>query len=78
MPRVRRDSSLRARRTTSRAFRAPVGLGPMPDLDLSGFSDEAISADGDLVVTLTGQNFVKEMQTSIVGISRAVWRCGAT
>lgn len=37
-------------------------------LELSGFSGEAIGAEGDLVVTLTGQNSVKEMQTSIVDI----------
>lgn len=45
-------------------------------LELSGFSGEAIGADGDLVVTLTGQNSVKEMQTSIVDISQCgleVW-----
>ena len=39
-------------------------------LELNGFSGEAIGADGDLVVTLTGQNSVKEMQTSIVDISQ--------
>lgn len=45
-------------------------------LELSGFSGEAIGADGELVVTLTGQNSVKEMQTSIVDISQCgleVW-----
>ena len=45
-------------------------------LELSGFSGEAIGAEGDLVVTLTGQNSVKEMQTSIVDISQCgleVW-----
>lgn len=45
-------------------------------LELSGFSGEAIGADGDLVVTLTGQNSVKEMQASIVDISQCgleVW-----
>lgn len=45
-------------------------------LELSDFSGEAIGADGDLVVTLTGQNSVKEMQTSIVDISQCgleVW-----
>ncbi|MDB1870978.1 hypothetical protein PMX34_01800 [Collinsella aerofaciens] len=45
-------------------------------LELSGFSGEAIGADGDLVVTLTGQNSVKEMQSSIVDISQCgleVW-----
>lgn len=45
-------------------------------LELSGFSGEAIGAEGDLVVTLTGQNSVKEMQTSIVEISQCgleVW-----
>lgn len=45
-------------------------------LELSSFSGEAIGADGDLVVTLTGQNSVKEMQTSIVDISQCgleVW-----
>ena len=45
-------------------------------LELNGFSGEAIGADGDLVVTLTGQNSVKEMQTSIVDISQCgleVW-----
>ena len=36
-------------------------------LELSGFSGEAIGADGDLVVTLTGQNSVKEIQSSIRG-----------
>lgn len=45
-------------------------------LELSDFSGEAIGADGDLVVTLTGQNSVKEMQSSIVDISQCgleVW-----
>ena len=45
-------------------------------LELSGFSGEAIGADGDLVVTLTGQNSIKEMQSSIVDISQCgleVW-----
>ena len=45
-------------------------------LELNGFSGEAIGADGDLVVTLIGQNSVKEMQTSIVDISQCgleVW-----
>lgn len=45
-------------------------------LELNGFSGEAIGTDGDLVVTLTGQNSVKEMQTSIVDISQCgleVW-----
>ena len=45
-------------------------------LELNGFSGEAIGAEGDLVVTLTGQNSVKEMQTSIVDISQCgleVW-----
>ena len=45
-------------------------------LELNGFSGEAIGADGDLVVTLTGQNSVKEMQTSDVDISQCgmeVW-----
>ena len=45
-------------------------------LELSGFSGEAIGADGDLVMTLIGQNSVKEMQSSIVDISQCgleVW-----
>ena len=45
-------------------------------LELNGFSGEAIGADGDLVVTLTGQNSVKEMQSSVVDISQCgleVW-----
>ena len=45
-------------------------------LELNGFSGEVIGAEGDLVVTLTGQNSVKEMQTSIVDISQCgleVW-----
>lgn len=45
-------------------------------LELSGFSGEAIGVDGDLVVPLTGQSSVKEMQTSIVDISQCgleVW-----
>lgn len=45
-------------------------------LELSGFSGDAIGAEGDLAVTLTGQNSVKEMQTSIVDISQCgleVW-----
>ena len=45
-------------------------------LELSGFSGEAIGAEGDLVVNLTGQNSVKEMQTCIVDISQCgleVW-----
>lgn len=32
MPRARTACSLRAPRTTNRAFRAPVGLGPMPTI----------------------------------------------
>ena len=45
-------------------------------LELNGYTGEAIGADDDLVVTLTGQNSVKEMQTSIVDISQCgleVW-----
>ena len=45
-------------------------------LELNGYAGEAIGADGDLVVTLTGQNSVKEMQTSDVDISQCgmeVW-----
>ena len=45
-------------------------------LELNDFSGEAIGADGDLVVTLTGKNSVKEMHTSIVDISQCgleVW-----
>ena len=45
-------------------------------LELNGYTGEAIGADGGLVVTLTGQNFVKEMQTSDVDISQCgmeVW-----
>ena len=45
-------------------------------LELNGYTAEAIGADGDLVVTLTGQNSVKEMQTSDVDISQCgmeVW-----
>ena len=45
-------------------------------LELNDYTGEAIGADGDLVVTLTGQNFVKEMQTSDVDISQCgleVW-----
>ena len=45
-------------------------------LELNGYTGEAIGADGDLVVTLTGQNSLKEMQTSDVDISQCgmeVW-----
>ena len=45
-------------------------------LELNDYTGEAIGADGDLVVTLTGQNSVKEMQTSDVDISQCgmeVW-----
>ena len=45
-------------------------------LELNGYTGEAIGADGDLVVTLTGQNSVKEIQTSDVDISQCgmeVW-----
>ena len=45
-------------------------------LELNGYTGEAIGADGNLVVTLTGQNSVKEMQTSDVNISQCgmeVW-----
>lgn len=45
-------------------------------LELNGYTGEAIGADGDLVVMLTGQNSVKEMQTSDVDISQCgmeVW-----
>ena len=45
-------------------------------LELNGYTGEAIGADGDLVVTLAGQNSVKEVQTSDVDISQCgleVW-----
>lgn len=45
-------------------------------LELNGFSGKAIGADGDLAVTLTGQNSVREMQSSVVDISQCgleVW-----
>lgn len=45
-------------------------------LELNDYTGEAIGADGDLVVTLTRQNSVKEMQTSDVDISQCgmeVW-----
>ena len=45
-------------------------------LELNDYTGEAIGADGDLVVTLTGQNSVKEMQTSDLDISQCgmeVW-----
>ena len=49
----------------------------MPSTWISAaFLGEAIGSEGDLVVTLTGQNSVKEMQTSIVDISQCgleVW-----
>ena len=45
-------------------------------LELNGYRGEAIGADGDLVVTLTGQNTVVETSTPDVDISRCgmeVW-----
>lgn len=45
-------------------------------LELNGYTGEAIGADGDLVVTLTGQNTVVETSAPDVGISRCgmeVW-----
>lgn len=39
-------------------------------LELNGYTGEAIGADGDLVVTLIGQNTVVEMSASDVDISR--------
>ena len=45
-------------------------------LELNGYSGEAIGADGDLVVTLTGQNTVVETSAPDVDISRCgmeVW-----
>ena len=45
-------------------------------LELNGYTGEAIGADGDLVVTLTGQNAVVETSASDVDISRCgmeVW-----
>lgn len=45
-------------------------------LELNGYAGEAIGAEGDLVLTLAGQNSVKEMQTSDVDISQCgmeVW-----
>lgn len=45
-------------------------------LELNGYTGEAISADGDLVVTLTSQNTVVETSASDVDISRCgmeVW-----
>ena len=45
-------------------------------LELNGYTGEAIGADGDLVVTLTGQNTVVEASATDVDISRCgmeVW-----
>ena len=45
-------------------------------LELNGYTGEAIGADGDLVVTLTGQNTVVETSAPDVDISRCgmeVW-----
>ena len=39
-------------------------------LELNGYTGEAIGADGDLVVTLTGQNTVVETSAPDVDISR--------
>lgn len=46
------------------------------NLELNGYTGEAIGADGDLVVTLTGQNTVVETSAPDVDISRCgmeVW-----
>lgn len=70
MPQARRASSSRARRTTSRACRAPAGPGPKPThLELNGYAGEAIGADGDLVLTLAGQNSVTESHAPDVDIT---------
>lgn len=63
MPRARRASSSRARRTTSRACRGPAGPGRCRHLELNGYAGEAIGAEGDLVLTLAGQNSVTESHT---------------
>lgn len=60
----------------------PGALGPgwawtdADHLELNGYTGEAIGADGDLVVTLTGQNTVVETSAPDVDISRCgmeVW-----
>lgn len=71
-------------------YREPGASGPgwawtdADHLDLNGYAGEAIGADGDLLVTLTGQNTVVETSALDVDISRCgmeVWGnltlCGA-
>ncbi len=59
-PRARRASSSRARRTASRARRAPVAWTDADHLELDGYAGGAIGAEGDLVLTLAGQSSVTE------------------
>ena len=48
-------------------------------LHLNGYTGEAIGAEGDLVLTLAGQNSVTESRMRPMQTSRcAAWRCGAT
>lgn len=63
-------------------YREPGASGPgwawtdANHLELNGYAGEAIGADGDLVVTLTGQNTVVETSAPDVDISRCgleVW-----
>ncbi len=60
MPRARRASSSRARRTASRASGAGWAWTDADHLELNGYAGEAIGAEGDLVLTLAGQNSVTE------------------
>ncbi len=76
MPRARTVCSLRAPRTTPGASGPGWAWTDADHLELNGYSGEAIGADGDLVVTLTGQNTVVETSAPDVDISRCgmeVW-----
>ena len=77
MPRARRASS-----TAGATYYEPGVSGPgwawteADHLELNGYTGEAIGADDDLVVTLTGQNTVVETSAPDVDISRCgmeVW-----
>ena len=68
---------MRAPRTMSRARRAPGWTWTDADhLELNGYTGEAIGADGDMVVTLVGQNSVVETHAADADISMSgmeVW-----
>lgn len=66
-------------------YREPGVSGPgwawadADHLELDGYAGDAIGADGDLVVTLVGQNSVTESNAPDADIAQCgMGRCGAT